>query len=134
MHLETAALDPDAFGDAQGAVDHLSADYKLPETLEGITDFRSAHRRCVELAVARGCTVDVKIVLTKSTRTESFQRALTDLLPWREEILLVLQPVTAFGGEEPPSPGWIGECLASAREAGFEPRVLPQVHKVMGVR
>ena len=138
LHLETAALDPDALSDVLSVVDHLSADYKLPETLQRETremgDFRSAHRRCVELAVSEGCTVDVKLVLTKGARTRSFRRALADLAPWRKGILLVLQPVTAFGGEEPPSRGWLGECLASARGAGFEARVLPQVHKIMGLR
>ncbi len=78
LHLETAALDPDALGDVLSVVDHLSADYKLPETLQRETremgDFRSAHRRCVELAVSEGRTVDVKIVLTKSARTLSFRR------------------------------------------------------------
>ena len=138
LHLETAALEPDALSDAVSVVDHLSADYKLPETLQGETpemgDFRSAHLGCVERAVAAGCTVDVKIVLTKRVKTGSFRRALTDLAPWRGKLLLVLQPVTPFGGEEPPSQGRLRECLASAREAGFETRVLPQVHKVMGLR
>jgi organic radical activating enzyme len=133
VHLETAALDPGALSEMLEVVDHLSADYKLPETLEQ-GDFRAAHRSCVEMAVAAGRTVDVKIVLTSDLVPESYTRALEDLAPWRGEILLVLQPATPFGGVQPAPWPELRTCLHRALEAGFEARLLPQVHRSMGLR
>lgn len=133
IHVETAALHPAALAEMLDVVDHLSADYKLPETLEE-GDFRTEHLRCVELAVAAGRTVDIKLVLTRGVRQESFDRAVEDLAAFGEGILLVLQPVTAMGGEEPPSGSEIRRFLARAEAAGHRPRVLPQIHKAMGLR
>lgn len=133
IHLETAALDPAALSGLLSVVDHVSADYKLPETLRA-GDYRDAHRGCVELAVAAGCTVDVKIVLTRNLRETTFDLALTDLAPFRGGFLLILQPVTPHGDEGPPDWPVVERCAVRAREAGHDLRVLPQVHKVMGLR
>ena len=96
LHLETAALDPGALDVALPVVDHLSADYKLPETLRA-GDPRAANRRSIELAAGADCTIDVKIVLTPDVADESFAAVLDDLAPFRPRIALVLQPVTPFG-------------------------------------
>ena len=51
--LETAALDARALADCVAAVDHVSADYKLPETLEGSEaerDLGEQHVGCVQVA------------------------------------------------------------------------------------
>jgi organic radical activating enzyme len=141
LHLETAALDPAALEQCVAEVDHLSADYKLPETLpSGSTggsfgaSFGAEHVRCCALAARRGATVDVKIVLTPSVADASLARALDDLLPLRREVLLVLQPVTPFGRErEPLSPEALQRHLAAAQRRGFELRVLPQVHRLLQV-
>ena len=51
LFLETAALDADALESCLGVVDHLSADYKLPETLApGDRDPGEQNVRCVELS------------------------------------------------------------------------------------
>ena len=86
LHLETAAHDPGALEACVHQVDHLSADYKLPETLAQPVDkslllgpgddHGARHVRCCELALRRGATVDVKIVLTDGVSDVSFERAL----------------------------------------------------------
>jgi organic radical activating enzyme len=137
LHLETAALDPDALASCVGVVDHLSADWKLPETLhepppEG--DFGPSHLRCCELALAAGCSVDVKIVLTCAVTDASLGRALASLHLLRERILVVLQPVTPFGAEtEPLPPAALQRFAAAAGDQGFDVRVLPQVHRLLQV-
>ena len=142
LHLETAAIDPDALAACIEQVDHLSADYKLPETLGAPAKAELAlppggsygvlHRRCCEIALRRGATVDVKVVLTDRVLDPSFEQALADLLPLREKILLVLQPVTPFGAVTKPVPhGELERFLATAVRQQFDVRVLPQVHKVM---
>ncbi len=96
LMLETAALDAASWRQCQDAVDHLSADYKLPGTL-GRGDAEAAGRACAECvaaASAAGCTVDVKMVLTGAVPEEAFARALVALLPRRGSFQLILQPVT----------------------------------------
>jgi organic radical activating enzyme len=132
LHLETAAIDAAALQRCIAQVDHLSADYKLPETLPDGADFGEQHARCVQLALQRGATVDVKIVLTPSVRDDSLDRALERLQPFRQKILLVLQPLTPFGLETRALARPDLERLGSlAARAGFELRVLPQVHKTL---
>lgn len=144
VHLETAAVHPDALQQCVDQVDHLSADYKLPETLgaPAKADFALApgqglgalHRRCCEIAIQRGASVDVKIVLTDKTGDAAVERALADLAPVREKILLVLQPVTPFGAVQKTVARLdLMRYLAMAQRAQFDVRVLPQTHKQLQV-
>lgn len=142
LHLETAAIDPAALEKCVDQVDHLSADWKLPETLgpaaspaatlaPGAT-FGERHRRCIEIAVRRGASVDVKIVLTPAVSDPSLEQALAELAPLREKIVLVLQPVTPFGAvTRPLGRDDLQRHAAAALRAGFDLRVLPQTHKVL---
>lgn len=143
VHLETAAIDPDALQKCIEQVDHLSADYKLPETLGAPARGHAApppggygalHRGCCEIALRRGASVDVKIVLTDRVGDASLEQALADLEPVREKILLVLQPVTPFGAVTRTLPrAELERFTATALRARFDVRVLPQVHKALQV-
>jgi 7-carboxy-7-deazaguanine synthase len=144
LHLETAAVHPDALAACIDQVDHLSADYKLPETLGAPAkpefalapgaSFGPLHVRCCEIAQRRGATVDVKIVLTDKVADHGLERALAELSPLREKLLLVLQPVTPFGACTKPVPRVdLQRYVAMAQRAQFDVRVLPQVHKALQV-
>jgi 7-carboxy-7-deazaguanine synthase len=141
LHLETAAIDPQALAACIDQVDHLSADYKLPETLGTPADgvplapgkgYGELHRRCVEVALRRGASVDVKVVLTDRVLDPGIEQVLTDLASVREKVLLVLQPATPFGAvTRTVARADLERFLAMAVRAGFEVRVLPQVHKTL---
>jgi 7-carboxy-7-deazaguanine synthase len=144
LHLETAAIDADALAKCVDQVDHLSADYKLPETLGAPVKpelalasgahYGAQHRRCCELALKRGASVDVKIVLTDKVGDASLEVALEQLEPVRDKILLVLQPVTPFGAATRPVPRVdLERYLALAVRRQFDVRVLPQVHKQLQI-
>ncbi|MCC6670624.1 MAG: 7-carboxy-7-deazaguanine synthase QueE [Planctomycetes bacterium] len=134
LHLESAAVQPAALCVALPGVSHLSADYKLPETVTA-GEFGARHARCVADALAAGISVDVKVVLTAAVQDASFAGALADLAPFRAQILLVLQPVTPFGAVQEPFPvSRLEECTARALAAGFTVRVLPQAHKLLRVQ
>ena len=144
VHLETAAIDPDALAQCVEQVDHLSADYKLPETLGAPAkaeiallpggSYGAQHRRCCEIALKRGATVDVKIVLTDKVGDASLETALGDLEPLRDKIVLVLQPVTPFGAAtKPVTRPDLERFLALAVRRQFDVRVLPQVHKALQI-
>jgi len=133
LFLETAALDPDALRSCLDVVDHLSADYKLPETLSPEDrDPGTENVRCAESAVARGISTDVKIVLTPAVADESLRLALERLRCIRGGITLVLQPVTPFGQETAPLPRERLLALSRlANDAGFLTLVIPQTHKLL---
>ncbi len=144
MHLETAAIHPEALATCIDQVDHLSADYKLPETLGAPqkpelalaagASYGALHRRCCEVAIKRGASVDVKIVLTDRTTDASLEQAYAELGPVRDKILLVLQPVTPFGAvTKSVARVDLQRYLAMALRLQFDVRVLPQVHKVLQV-
>ena len=144
VHLETAAVHPDALQKCIDQVDHLSADWKLPETLGAPADaalalapgasYAALHRRCCDIALRRGASVDVKIVLTDRVTDTSFDVALEELGPIRDKILLVLQPVTPFGAVTKSLPRVdLERFVASAVQKQFDVRVLPQVHKALQV-
>ena len=145
LHLETAAHDPDALAACVNQVDHLSADYKLPETLDQPVDKKlllgpgedhgARHVRCCEVALRRGASVDVKVVLTAEVSDLSFERALEQLRELRKKVLLVLQPVTPFGGCKRPLPARdLERLVATAVRAEFDVRVVPQTHKSLNLR
>ena len=79
-------------------------------------------------------TIDVKMVLTAAVELDSVTDALQRLTPWRGRFQLILQPVTPHGQvTEPCPPELLERCATAAAEAGFAPRVLPQVHKMLGI-
>lgn len=134
IHLETAVLDPDALRRVLPVLSHLSADYKLPGTLEA-GDPRSAHVDCLRVAVERAdLSIDVKIVLVPGITRDVIAQTLDDLSPFAERILLVLQPVTPMGSiVEALSRAELALWCAAAAERGFRFRVIPQTHKQIGV-
>lgn len=134
LHLETAALHPEALSACLPSVDHLSADYKLPGTLEK-GDHRAQHVDCLARAAESDATIDVKLVLTPDVEEAALGVALQDLQRWRERVLLVLQPVTPFGAvrTQPPA-ARVARFADRASELGFDVRVLPQLHKHLGLR
>ncbi|MCA8952695.1 MAG: 7-carboxy-7-deazaguanine synthase QueE [Planctomycetes bacterium] len=143
LMLETAALDPEALGRCARDIAHLSADYKLPETLgapvggpppDADGGYAERHVRCLAIALSAGATADCKIVLTAAVTDSAFERALVNLRPLRERLVLVLQPVTPFGAIATPLPPTeLRRHLDAALAAGFDVRVLPQVHKTLAL-
>jgi 7-carboxy-7-deazaguanine synthase len=144
LHLETAAIDPDALERCINQVDHLSADFKLPETLAEPQrkdlllmpgrNYGDLHVRCCEVGLRRGATVDVKLVLTDRVQDPSFEQALEQLQPLRDKVLLVLQPVTPFGPVKRSLPASdLERFVATAVRHKFDVRVVPQTHKTLNL-
>jgi organic radical activating enzyme len=134
VHLETAALDPEALAHCIAQIDHLSADYKLPGTLQS-GFYGPQHVACCTIAAQAGITVDVKLVLTADLQMDAFAAALAELTPLQGQVLVVLQPVTPHGEVQGRLPdALLQRCIAATAAAGFDYRVLPQTHKQLQVR
>ena len=73
-------------------------------------------------------------MLTADVTEPAFQTALNDLADFRDAVVLILQPVTPFGRVRDPMPAdRVGEWMRRAQDRGFAVRVLPQVHKLLGL-
>jgi organic radical activating enzyme len=135
LHLETAFIHADALRRVLPFVQHVSADWKLPETLAS-GDVSGEHVACLRAveAVGGAATLDVKVVLTAEVTAESFESALERMSPFRSRMLLVLQPVTSFGEIDRRVPAErLAEFAERAGRRAFDYRVLPQTHRLMDV-
>jgi organic radical activating enzyme len=132
--LETAAHDAAALRRCVAAIDHLSADYKLPGTMAAgdCEALGAACVACVAVAAAAGITIDVKMVLTAAVTDAVMTAALDRLAGFMGRFELILQPVTPSLAVDSPCPIDRVARLA-ALAADFEPRVVPQLHKQLGV-
>ena len=143
LHLETAAHDPSALAQCLGAVDHLSADLKLSETMSAQggypTELLAANLECVRLGVDAGVSVDIKVVLTNRTDPGGLAERLASLRQYADldtdQVQLILQPVTPFGDENSPvEPTRLASAARVINSLGLRLRVLQQSHRTLGLR
>jgi len=110
-------------------IDGISMDVKIPSATGEAADW-AAHRRFLEIGSAK--IRYVKAVLSPAVQEDELHH-LADLIRSSGEPVLVLQPV---GGSESER-SWMDRLLAiqaGLREAGVRSvRIIPQVHKLLGV-
>jgi len=133
--LETAALDVAAMRQVLPETDHAAIDWKLRSTLPGGEDVSGRHAACIGAALDAGVDTSIKIVLTTDVGGEEFDEALTRLRTFREAATLILQPVTPCREVVLPlSASRLTDFASRALDAGFAARILPQMHKHLGLR
>jgi organic radical activating enzyme len=132
LYLETGGHHPQELARVIRWVDYLALDYKLPSTLPepipAAVLARSAH------AAAAG-QFFVKMVVTDRIGEEELEQACAALAEAAPRAMLVLQPVTgcsAAGG--PPSADQLLAWQGLAGRYLPEVRVIPQCHRLLGVR
>jgi 7-carboxy-7-deazaguanine synthase len=127
-------------------VQHVSLDLKLPadmgEVLElGPGDFESsprnkaewtaARRACLELIAERNACA--KLVVAGGREHGAFEDLLWDLARIAPRVPLYIQPATAIGGVSAPTLDSIHALVEDALELGLRTRVMPQMHRFLGV-
>ena len=152
LHLETAGHDLDALERVLPVYDHLSLDLKLADDLAppvgGVdlpataADWDALRPRQLNLATAhlkRGGTASIKLVVTKATSTHdssAFEAILDDLERLGKELPLFLAPESPRDPRVAFDPDVLASMdglVAAALERGLSPRVLPQMHRTLGV-
>jgi len=128
--LETNGVLPQRLPDVFPYVDMISMDIKLPSN-SGEAPFWDAHRAFLE--ASDGKARYAKILVDEGTTDEDLERASTLLASVRPRVAAYLQPITG-----PEDRSTIGAARLTAlfklmRRRLPEVRVLPQVHKMMGI-
>jgi organic radical activating enzyme len=155
VHLETGGGHPASLARVLDAVDHVSLDLKLPadlrapvpletpqEAAEGAassfevsphtaSQWRSARARDLELV--RGRDACGKLIVAGDRKAEEFEEILLDVARLAPGLPLYLQPVTPMAGVAAPSVELLLQLVEMAREEGLSARVVPQVHRLLGV-
>jgi organic radical activating enzyme len=147
LHLETAGAHPASLARVIGAVDHVSLDLKLPADLAQPVDFAAAQggepaprdelewaaARRASLALVRGRDACGKVVVTGGRDSEAFTPLFEDVRRLAPELLIVVQPATPVRGIAAPDVELVTEVAEAARERGLAVRVLPQLHRALGI-
>ncbi len=132
-YLETNGMLPHELSKVIHLVDIIAMDFKLPSST-GLGDFWEEHLDFLRIAKTR--RVFVKMVITAGTTTEDFLKAIDVVSAVDREIPFILQPVTPVRtGEKMPGTERLLELYRIANREQLEnTRVIPQIHKVLGVR
>jgi 7-carboxy-7-deazaguanine synthase len=129
--LETNGTLPEALAGLRGLVDLVSMDVKLP-SVYGKGPLWSEHSLFLDECRESGAEVVVKAVVSGRTPVEEVAKAAMLVTERAKDALLILQPVTGAG------PAITAEQLLmfyrEARGITGRVRVIPQVHKIMGVK
>ena len=127
IFLETNGTLDRALAECIDCISHISMDLKLPDVLSA--PVWDAHARF--LKVAHAVDVYVKVVVAAETRAEDVEHAahlVADIAP---ATLLILQPVTPYGGCTAPSSARLLELQRIALRHLSDVRVIPQTHRMM---
>ncbi len=130
-YLETNGVLAEALVGLIEQVDIIAMDLKLPSALQG-QQYWEAHRRFLKVAARK--EVFVKVVITEMSRLEEWQRAVQLVSEISDSIPMVLQPATAPSGELRVNIEPLIEWQKWAKDYLKDVRIVPQVHKMLGMR
>jgi len=128
--LETNGILAEALSETVDLKDIISMDFKIPSTA-GKGELWERHSDFLD--AAKGKELIAKVVVSSGTRTEEVETAAKILAKSAPDALLVIQPVV-LAARSGPSPEMLFEFYSSARQVLKNVRVIPQVHKILGVR
>lgn len=131
LHLETNGTLAAELARVVDQLDYISMDMKLPSTAECAENLWDAHRLFLE--TARATNVSVKIVVNRLTGTDEIGHVCRIIASLRPETPLFLQPLTLPDGRCGIAATHLLRLHALAAARLPDVRVIPQMHKLMGV-
>lgn len=133
VHLETAGVHSHELEKLILQINHVSADLKLASTMES-GDFTSSHRRFYEICAKSGVDTCIKCVVTPTVSDEEFDAACDLVASICKDWLFIIQPVTPERLEtNTVSPERLAMFTKRALRRLPRTRVLPQIHRMLGV-
>lgn len=131
IYLETNGTLPQELRKVINLVDIIAMDMKLPSST-GLSPFWEEHREFLQVGKKR--RIFVKTVLTRKTDGQDLEKVLRIIEGVDRGLPLVLQPVTAMKGIGPPDIKTLLELRERIGKRLESVRIIPQIHKIMGVR
>lgn len=129
--LETAGVHTAEFREIADLVDIVSMDFKLPSST-GMHPWWREHEGF--LNATRGKKVYVKAVVTAETQSEEIARGMEIIAAFDASTPFILQPATPFGKfKTPPTMEQVAAWQAMAQKKLADVRVIPQMHKQLGI-
>lgn len=133
VYLETNGTLPEELTSIIGLVDIVAMDIKLPSST-GERAYWKEHFEFLRIATAK--KVFLKAVVTPMTTKEDMEKAVDLVKRIKRDIPLVLQPATPVNKDDEPVSH---DRMLKLMEIGFGKkfdniRVIPQVHKILGVK
>ena len=133
-YLETNGTLPEALEEVLPWVDIVAMDLKPPSATADRPLWRE-HERFLRMAHEAGRDVFVKVVVTAQTQDEEIGQAIRLVAAVDRAVPMVLQPVTPWGAvKERPAEAQLLRWRALACGELADVRVLPQVHRLLGLR
>jgi 7-carboxy-7-deazaguanine synthase len=131
IYLETNGVLPDHLAEVIDQLDILSMDIKLPSAT-GLSPYWKEHKKALEIAYMK--EVFVKMVFTRESKIKEIDEAVSLIAEVDEKIPLILQPITPHGPiKHRPNPDQMIAFHNVAKRKLKTVRVIPQVHKILGV-
>lgn len=127
IFLETNGTLDRALAACMDCISYISMDLKLPDVLSA--PVWDAHARFLE--VARAKDVYVKVVVAAETQEAYVEHAARLVAAIAPATLLVLQPVTPYGGCTAPAPAYLLALQRIALQHLPDVRIIPQTHRIM---
>ncbi|MFO1011763.1 MAG: 7-carboxy-7-deazaguanine synthase QueE [Planctomycetota bacterium] len=148
LHLETAGAHPRSLARVLPACDHVSLDLKPEFDLDApveladprttreraprdAAEWSAARRECLRLVAGRDACG--KLVVAGSRTPEAYAPLLDEVEREASGLLVVVQPASPIGGVEAPSRELVDAVAEMARDRELAVRVLPQVHRLLGI-
>ncbi|MBN2184877.1 MAG: 7-carboxy-7-deazaguanine synthase QueE [Candidatus Krumholzibacteriota bacterium] len=131
VYLETNGLEEEAMRLVAPLTDIISLDIKLP-SLCGGGDFFEIYKRVLPLLAGR--EFFCKIVVADLADKSEFAAAVRLLSSHDRSTRLVIQPATPVTGCRGADPALLLDCYRKASRELDDVRVIPQCHRIMGLR
>ncbi|MGD0584914.1 MAG: 7-carboxy-7-deazaguanine synthase QueE [Oryzomonas sp.] len=131
IHLETNGTLHAELGQVIDSIDHISMDMKLPSTAGCDPALWEEHRCFLEVAVKR--QVSVKVVIGQDTPSDEISRVCAIMAEVQRSTPLFLQPLSNAAGGVAVTAERILRLQETAAALLPDVRVIPQMHKMLGV-
>lgn len=131
VHLETNGSMPDELNQIVQHLDYISMDMKLPSVAACSQPLWELHRRFLQEAVMT--KVSVKLVVGQQTSCDEIRQACNIITSVDSEVPLFIQPLTLLDGSVGITADHLLSLQVSAASILPDVRVIPQMHKLLGV-